>query len=258
MLPEKSFDNRVAVVTGGGSGIGQAIALELSRLGAVVALLGRRQERVDAVADEIKSSGGAAAGYSVDVRRRDDVEAIMTKVVADHGKIDHLVNSAAGNFQADPQDLSPNAWNAVVDIVLGGTWNCTQTVGRHLIDRKSPGSVLNIGSNMARDGGPRTVHSASAKAGVLAMAKSLGVAWGPFGIRVNTLIPGPVADTPGVSILHGDDAGESALTGTVPLGRFASKVEVARAASYLLSDYADYVTGAELVVDGGRSLGRDL
>ncbi|MDI9894444.1 SDR family oxidoreductase [Rhodococcus sp. IEGM 1381] len=242
-------------MTGGGSGIGAAIAIELARLGAAVALLGRRQDKVDAIAERIVGSGGTASGHSVDVRRRDTVESTLAEVVSTFGKIDVLVNSAAGNFTADPENLSPNGWSSVVDIVLDGTWNCTQTVGRHLIGRGSPGAVLNIGSNMSRYGGPHTVHSASAKAAVLAMSKSLGVAWGPHGIRVNTLIPGPVADTAGVSILH--EAGERAMHDTVPLGRSASKLEVAQAASYLLSDYASFVTGTELVIDGGRSLGRD-
>lgn len=254
MLAAETFAGRVAVVTGGGSGIGQAIALELAHLGARVAVLGRTRERLDETCAQITERGGTATGHGVDVRDRAALEEVFSEVLAAHGKVDHLVNSAAGNFRVAPEQMSPNAWAAVVRIVLDGTWHCTQLLGQHLLERGAPGSVLNIGSTMALDGGPDTVHSASAKAGVLAMTKSLAVAWGPHGIRVNVLIPGVTAGTAGVDILHGS-GGEDGLAGQIPLGRAVGKDEVAHAASYLLSDYASYVTGTTLIIDGGRHLG---
>jgi NAD(P)-dependent dehydrogenase (short-subunit alcohol dehydrogenase family) len=165
------------------------------------------------------------------------------------------VNNAAGNFRVPPEQMSPNAWNAVVRIVLDGTWHCTQAVGRHLIERGAGGSVLNIGSTMAFQGGPDTVHSASAKAGVLAMTKSLAGAWGKHDIRLNVLVPGMTEGTGGVQALHRDEQEYDAALARIPLGRMGTKQQIAHAASYLLSDYAAYVTGTTLVMDGGRSLG---
>lgn len=257
MLPEGSFDSRVAIVTGGGSGIGLAIATELARLGATVALLGRTEAKLDEAVTHIRADG-SAHGYPVDIRDRDAVAAVVAQVADEHGGIDHLVNSAAGNFRVAPEDMSPNAWNAVVQIVLYGTWHCTQLVGKHMIERGRGGSVLNLGSTMASQGGPDTVHSASAKSGVAAMAKSLAVAWGGHGIRINTLVPGTTEGTAGMQALHESGGGNvpSDPRDIVPLGRLGNRTELAHAASYLLSDYASYVTGATLVMDGGRSLGR--
>ncbi|WP_217995883.1 SDR family oxidoreductase [Kribbia dieselivorans] len=256
MLPAGTFADRVAVVTGGGSGIGEAIARALAHLGATVVLVGRTPEKLEAVRASIVADGGVAIAHPLDVRDRAAVEQMVEDVVAQHGKIDHLVNSAAGNFRSAPQDLSPNAWASVTGIVLDGTWHCTQTVGRHLIARGSGGSVLNIGSNMANQGGPDTVHSASAKAGVVTMTKSLAAAWGQHGIRLNVLVPGFTEDTAGVDILFATPQARERSLASVPLGRPVLKTEVANAACYLLSDYAGYITGVQLLIDGGKALGR--
>jgi NAD(P)-dependent dehydrogenase (short-subunit alcohol dehydrogenase family) len=246
------FEGRTALVTGGGSGIGEAIAGELARLGASVALAGRRQERLDDACAAITDTGGVARGYAVDVRDRDRVEQVVASVEEDLGPVDHLVNCAAGNFRVAPEGMSPNAWDAVVQIVLYGTWNCTQVVGRRMIAAGRGGSMLNIGSTMSTQGGPDTAHSASAKAGTLALTKSLGGAWGKYGIRVNTLTPGATEGTPGVEALF---PGQGTPPG-IPLGRLATRAEVATMAAFMLSDAAAYLTGAEVVLDGGRSLGR--
>lgn len=254
MLAENTFQDRAAIVTGGGSGIGRAIALELSRLGASVALVGRRRDKLEEVAHEAAEAreGAQTLVLPLDVRDRDAVEAAVEEVGDAFGRVDHLVNAAAGNFRVQPEDMSPNAWDAVVRIVQYGTWHCTQAVGRRLIESGRPGSVLNIGSAMALLGGPDTMHSASAKAAVLAMTKSLAVAWAPHGIRVNVLIPGVTAGTPGVDILYGDVPPSE----IVPMGRLGTTQELADAAAYLLSDHASYITGTHLVVDGGRMLSR--
>jgi len=253
VLAPGTFDDRVAVVTGGGSGIGLAIAGELARLGATVWLLGRTEVKLRAACAEISAAGGRAEALALDVRDRDAVADAVAIVVERHGGIDHLVNSAAGNFRVAPEEMSANAWDAVVQIVQYGTWHCTQLVGRHMIERGRGGSVLSIGSTMARQGGPDTVHSASAKAAVATMTRSLAAAWGPHGIRLNVLVPGTTAGTAGMAALHGRaEAPEDAI----PLRRLGRRNELAHAATYLLSDHASYVTGAELVVDGGRSLGR--
>lgn len=255
MLPLGSFDGRVAIVTGGGSGIGESIARELARLGAAVALVGRRQDQLEAVAATIVAEGGQSAAFAADVRDRDRVQEVVDAVTVRFGGVDHLVNCAAGNFRVAPEEMSPNAWQAVTGIVLDGTWNCTQIVGKELIARGG-GSVLNIGTTMAEQGSATTVHSASAKAGVRTMTKSLASAWGRYGIRVNVLTPGITDDTAGADVLHATAAAHREALDTIPVGRLATRREVAEAASYLLSDYAGYVTGAELVIDGGRCLGK--
>lgn len=254
MLPNDTFQDRVSIVTGGGSGIGAAIALELIRLGSKVVLVGRTEEKLREVqrAGEELRPGSAAMVAPLDVRDREAVSDLVDKVVDTHGKIDHLVNSAAGNFRVAPEDMSANAWDAVVKIVQYGTWHFTQLVGQHLIEHGEGGSILSIGTTGAAQGGPDTVHSASAKAAVATMSKSLAAAWGQYGIRSNILIPGLTAGTPGVDILF-EEADPSHL---VPLGRMGTKTELAHAATFLLSDFASYVTGAELVVDGGRALRR--
>jgi NAD(P)-dependent dehydrogenase (short-subunit alcohol dehydrogenase family) len=256
MLPDNTFADRVAVVTGGGSGIGFGIGQEIARLGATVALVGRREDVLREACTRIAETGGKAVPKVGDVRDRESVEQIAAEVTADHGPVRLLVNSAAGNFRAAPQSLSPNAWNAVVRIVLDGTWNWTQVVGRLAIEHGTGASVLNIGTLGALQGGPETVHSASAKAGVVAMSKSLAAAWGPHGIRVNLVSPGITDDTPGAAILLASEEARRAVIEQIPVGRAADVREIANAAVYLLSDYAGYVTGANLVVDGGRSLGR--
>lgn len=256
MLPAGTFAGRVAIVTGGSSGIGEVIATELADLGATTVILGRSAERLEAACERIAARGATVRGHSLDVRDREAVDAAVASVASEFGRIDHLVNSAAGNFRVAPEDMSPNAWNAVVRIVLDGTWNCTQAVGLHLLARGSGGSMLNIGSTMAFQGGPDTVHSASAKAGVVAMTKSLSAAWGPHGIRLNVLVPGMTEGTGGVQALHRTEEEHDAAAARIPLGRLGSRKELAEAASYLLSDFAGYVTGTTLVMDGGRSLGR--
>lgn len=256
MLPEGSFKDRVSIVTGGSSGIGEAIAAELARLGSAVVLVGRRPDVLAEAAQRMGHAGGQILTYAADVRDRDRVDEVMDDVVGTLGGIDCLVNSAAGNFQAKPEDLTPNGWSAVVRIVLDGTWNCTQAAGRHMIERGRGGSILNIGTTAAIIGGPSTVHSTSAKAGVVAMTKSLGAAWAQHGIRVNMMTPGPTEDTGAMTFLFGGPGEWDEQVNAIPMRRMLTRQEAADASVYLLSDFAGYVTGHNLVIDGGRSLGR--
>ena len=251
MLPEKTFDGRVAIVTGGATGIGLAIAKELARLGAAVVIASRKEENLKLAVTEI----GERASYQVlDVRDGGAVEQMAERVVAQHGRIDILVNNAAGNFIAPSDQLTFNGWNSVIGIVLNGTFYCTSAVGRRMIAAKSGGTILNIIANYAWTGAPGVVHSASAKAGVLAMTRTLAVEWARHKIRVNAMAPGPV-DTPGAAErLFPDPAIMEGIKRTIPLRRFATLEEVANAAAYLLSDYASYVTGEAFVIDGGQWL----
>ncbi|HUP50111.1 MAG TPA: SDR family oxidoreductase [Thermoanaerobaculia bacterium] len=255
MLPEKTFENRIGIITGGATGIGFAMATELARLGATVVLVSRKEENLRAAVDRIREGGGKADFHALDVREPEAVEAMAAKVDADHGRIDFLVNNAAGNFIVQADQLSPNGWNSVIGIVLNGTFYCTSAVGKRMIEKKSGGSILNVIANYAWTGAPGVVHSASAKAGVLAMTRTLAVEWARHKIRVNAIAPGPV-DTPGASSrLFPDPAVIEGIRKTIPLRRFATLEEVANAASYLLSDYASYVTGESFVIDGGQWLG---
>jgi NAD(P)-dependent dehydrogenase (short-subunit alcohol dehydrogenase family) len=190
----------------------------------------------------------------LDVRDSDAVEAMAAKVDADHGRIDFLLNNAAGNFIVPAEQLSINGWNSVIGIVLNGTFYCSSAVGKRMIERKTGGVMLNVIANYAWTGGPGVIHSASAKAGVLAMTRTLAVEWARHKIRVNAIAPGPV-DTPGAAErLFPDPMIMEGIRKTIPLRRFANLEEIAQSASYLLSDYASYVTGENFVIDGGQWL----
>ncbi|MDP9889980.1 SDR family oxidoreductase [Pseudarthrobacter enclensis] len=254
MFSPTMFTGRTALVTGGTSGIGLAIAERLGSLGARTAIIGRDEHKLEAATAALADKGLDARGYQADVRDEAAVLDALEAIEADFGPVGLLVNNAAGNFRVNPLDLTPNGWNAVVDIVLNGTWNLTQAVGRRAIGSSLPLSVVNIGTSAALLGNPETVHSASAKAGVLAMTKSLAAAWAPHGIRLNVLTPGLTAGTGGAGILYGTQAEIDTHLATIPLGRLARKEEIADACAFLLSDVGGYITGTELLVDGGRRL----
>ncbi|HEX9164039.1 MAG TPA: SDR family oxidoreductase [Thermoanaerobaculia bacterium] len=256
MLPEKSFENHVGIVTGGATGIGFSIARELARLGAKVVLASRKEENLTAAVEQIRSAtrGDAAHYHVVDVRDAEAVEAMAARVESEHGRIDFLVNNAAGNFIVPSEQLSANGWNAVIGIVLNGTFYCTSAVGKRMIEKKNGGSILNVIANYAWTGAPGVVHSASAKAGVMAMTQTLAVEWARHKIRVNAIAPGPVHTEGASKRLFPDPSIEEGIRRTIPLRRFATLEEIANAASYLLSSYASYVTGESFVIDGGQWL----
>jgi NAD(P)-dependent dehydrogenase (short-subunit alcohol dehydrogenase family) len=257
MLPEKSFDGRIGIVTGGATGIGLAVAREIVRLGGRVVLASRKEENLGKAVEQIRSESGRAeaADYHVlDVRDAEAVDAMAAKVDADEGRIDFLVNNAAGNFIVAAEELSVNGWNSVIGIVLNGTFYCSSAVGKRMIEKKHGGVMLNVIANYAWTGGPGVIHSASAKAGVLAMSRTLAVEWARHKIRVNAIAPGPV-DTPGAAErLFPDPMIMEGIRKTIPLRRFANLEEIAQSASYLLSDYSSYVTGEVFVIDGGQWL----
>ena len=197
MYQSDLLKDRVLVVTGGGSGLGAAMAKRFASLGATSVILGRRQEKLDEVVAEIKKSGGKAAGHSCDVRDAGAVSAAADAIAKEHGRIDGLVNNAAGNFLTAAEDLSPNGFKTVVDIVLNGTFNCTSAFGKKLIAAGKGGSIVNIVTTYAWTGSAFVLPSACAKAGVLAMTRSLAVEWAHYNIRVNAIAPGPVPTEPG-------------------------------------------------------------
>ncbi len=256
MLPPGTLHGKTAIVTGGGTGLGKAIALEFARLGANVAIAGRRPDVLAAAELELGAFGGGTMTHRTDVRSVEAVDAMVSSTRERFGAIDILVNNAAGNFVVPSIDLSPNGWRAVIDIVLNGTWFCSQQVAKEMIAAGTGGAMLNIGATYAVDGNPYTVHSAAAKAGVLAMSQTLAVEWAEHKIRVNVLAPGPIAETGAVAQLFGDEEKARFVVDNVPLKRLGERQEVANLAAYLVSDYAAYVTGAFFVIDGARRLGK--
>ena len=254
MLAEGTFDGKVAVVTGGGSGMGRAMALEFARLGAAVVVAGRRPEPLAETASLIAERGGKAHAQPTDVRDPEQVEALLEAAVGELGRVDVLVNNAAGNFVVRAEDLSPNGWRAVVSIVLDGGFLCSRAAARRMIEQGDGGAILSVLASYAWTGGPGTAHSAAAKAGLLAMSKTLAVEWAPHRIRVNCITPGPT-DTEGAgSALWPSAEDRARVEATVPLGRLATVEEVAWWTTGLCSRYADYITGENLVLDGGHWL----
>jgi NAD(P)-dependent dehydrogenase (short-subunit alcohol dehydrogenase family) len=251
MLPDGTLDGRVALVTGGGSGLGRAMALELGRLGAKVAVLGRRREPLE---ETIELLGGGCV-VPGDVRDHEAVAEAFAVVEAELGPITTLVNNAAGNFHVHAADLSPNGWRAVVGIVLDGTFHCSRELGRRVIARGGDNAqIVNIVASYAWTGGPGTVHSAAAKAGVVNLTRTLAVEWARHGIRVNAISPGPVDTDETRQRLWPTEEIRERLLRRIPLRRFGTPEEIAHACAYLVSDFAGYVTGDVLTVDGGSWL----
>lgn len=245
--------SRVAIVTGGGTGLGRAIAKRLGRDGLRLVLASRSAAHLDPAVEELRAAGLEAIAVTADVREPPQVEAMVARALEVFGRIDVLVNNAAGNFVCPAEKLSPGGWNAVRATVLDGTFYCSRFAGEVMI-RQGSGCIVNILASYAWGAGPGTIHSACAKAGVLAMTRTLAVEWGRYGIRVNGVCPGPV-DTPGAAEkLWPTEAAREALRATIPAGRFGKPEEIAAAVRFLVSEEAAFVNGAVLTVDGGQWL----
>jgi NAD(P)-dependent dehydrogenase (short-subunit alcohol dehydrogenase family) len=257
MLPPGTFADDVVLVTGGGTGLGKAIAVEFARLGAAVAIVSRSVEHGATGRAAVEDVGARAVAASADVRDPASIAAAFDEVEGALGPVTVLVNNAAGNFTSAAEAMSANAWRAVTQIVLDGTFFCSTELARRTMAAGARAVVLNIGATYAWTGGPGTAHSAAAKAGVANLTQSLAVEWAPHGIRVNCLAPGlfPHDDLPGG--LRGD-RGEHEAAATVPGGRVGRPHELGWAATYLCSPYAAYLTGHTLVLDGANWLRRGL
>jgi NAD(P)-dependent dehydrogenase (short-subunit alcohol dehydrogenase family) len=246
--------DKVLVVTGGGSGLGAEMARRFAALGAHSVVLARKLDRLEKVAGEIQAAGGKATALACDVRDAAGVAAAADEIEKKLGRVDGLVNNAAGNFLAASEDLSANGFRTVVDIVLNGTFHCTQAFGKKMIARGKGGAIVNIVTTYAWMGSAFVLPSACAKAGVLALTRSLAVEWACYGIRLNAIAPGPVPTEGAFSRLMPDPTFEEQARNRVPLKRFGTPREIADAAVFLLCDGAGYVTGDCLTVDGGEWL----
>jgi NAD(P)-dependent dehydrogenase (short-subunit alcohol dehydrogenase family) len=257
LLRDDALIGKTIVVTGGGSGLGKAMTTYFLELGAQVVITSRNEDKLNRVKGELEdSTGGKILAVPCDVRHYDQVEALVTASMEAFGSVDVLVNNAAGNFISPTERLSSNAFDTIIDIVLKGTKNCTLAFGKHWIEKKeSKKSILNIITTYAWTGSAYVVPSATAKAGVLAMTRSLAVEWAKYGMRFNAIAPGPFP-TKGAwdRLLPGDLKEKFDLSKKVPLKRMGEHQELANLAAYLISDLSAYINGEVVTIDGGEWL----
>ncbi|HXB37693.1 MAG TPA: SDR family oxidoreductase [Acidimicrobiales bacterium] len=251
-LPPGTFDGVPVLVTGAGTGLGKAIAVEFARLGAAVIIASRSQEHLDAGVAAVTEAGGQALAVTCDIREPEQIAAAFDAAEAEFGLPGVLVNNAAANFPVPAEDMSPNAWRTVVDITLNGTFFCSREFARRHITAGTPGSIIDVGASYAWTGGPGFAHSAAAKAGVKNMVETLAVEWGPYGIAVNGLVPGLFPHEDMTADIQGNLERTSDKDVCQPALRVGRLRELGWAATFLASPYARFVSGHVLVVDGAN------
>jgi NAD(P)-dependent dehydrogenase (short-subunit alcohol dehydrogenase family) len=257
MFEANLFRDQVAVITGGGTGIGLAIAKRLGRLGARIAIASRNAEHLEQGSNALRETGIDALAVQLDVRNPEQVDEMVLRTVKHFGGLDILVNNAAGNFICRAEDLTPNGWNAVIGIVLNGSFYCSRAVGQYMIARKRGGSIISILANYVWTGSPGTIHSAAAKAGVMSMTQTLAVEWAPHGIRVNAIAPGPIEASPGAAKqLWNSPGAVDRITAMIPAGQWGTPAHVADAVAFLAAPQTSFISGEILTIDGGTWISR--
>jgi NAD(P)-dependent dehydrogenase (short-subunit alcohol dehydrogenase family) len=257
-LPEGTYAGSSVFVTGGGTGLGKAIASEFARLGADVVIASRKPEHLGAGTEAMEALGSRVLGVTCDIRDADQVSAAFEEATASFGLPDVLINNAAANFPVPAEDMSPNAWRTVVDITLNGTFFCSREFARRHLEAGTPGSIVNVGASYAWTGGPGFAHSAAAKAGVKNMVETLAVEWGPYGIQVNGLVPGLFPHEDMTADITGNLDRTSEKDACQPALRVGRLRELGWAATFLASPYARFISGHTLVVDGANWQRRSL
>ena len=242
------------VVTGGGTGLGRAMAMRCAELGARVTINGRRTEPLETTVADIRDAGGEAEGISCNVREADDVEAFFDEAEERQGPVTRLVNNAAANFLASAEDISPNGFDAIIKTNLYGSFYCTQQCGKRWLEREEDGVVLSIATTYAETGSAFVLPSAMSKAGIVAMTRSLAAEWGSAGIRLNAIAPGPFPTEGAWERLVPSEDIEQQMRQRIPVRRFGEPEELADLAVFMLSDLASYMNGELVTFDGGEKL----
>lgn len=249
--------NHVVLITGGGTGIGRCIALNMAAYGAHLVLVGRNVKTLEAVAKQIQTLGGKAFPIGADIRQPKQINTVLQAATETFGHIDTLINNAAASFLSAARNLTPGGWQAIIDTTLNGTFYCSQAVGLHMIEQGG-GKIINITATLPFKGAPGLLAPTAAKAGVAAMTKTLALEWAKFNILVNAIAPGPIHTEGADQNLWSNQTFRDRVKRGVPLGRFGQPEDIANMAIYLASPAGDYITGATMVVDGGEWLHKGI
>lgn len=249
------MERKVVIITGGSSGMGKAMAKKFADSGFNVVITGRDEEKLQVAKKEIEKENDQVLTVKMDVREVEDVKKMVELTDETFGRIDILINNAAGNFICPAEKLSVNGWNSVINIVLNGTFYCSSEVGKYWINKGIKGNIINMVATYAWNAGAGVIHSAAAKAGVLSMTRTLAVEWGQrYGIRVNAIAPGPIERTGGAQRLWESQEAANRTLSSVPLGRLGTPEEIAELAYFLCSEGAQYINGDCITMDGGQWL----
>jgi len=254
MFRDDIFEDKTVLITGGGTGIGREMALALADHGATVGVAARREEPLESTCEAIREAGGEARWRTVDIREQDRVEACVDGFWEKWGRIDVLINNAGANFISPAAGISPNGWRTIIDINLNGTFLMSRATGQKMLADGDGGRIINLSATNAHNGSPMIAHSGASKAGINSLTESLAVEWGPGGVTVNAILPGPVRTEGSDKQLWQDEELVEEMRSQIPLGRFATPDDIAPLAMFLASEMGGFVNGALIPIDGGDRL----